>query len=91
MTQSLLQTKFYIPRPRPSLVNRPQLIERLDAGLGQGQIGIDAKLRLVASDRLLLALPLLAGQRLATTLPDQGRVESDAVGAAPLSAGQSSD
>jgi LuxR family maltose regulon positive regulatory protein len=28
----LLQTKLYIPRPRPNRVPRPRLIERLDAG-----------------------------------------------------------
>jgi LuxR family maltose regulon positive regulatory protein len=30
---SLLTTKLYIPPPRPNLVPRPRLIERLDAGL----------------------------------------------------------
>lgn len=33
MTTPLLQTKLYIPPPRPSLVPRPPLIERLNAGL----------------------------------------------------------
>ena len=30
----LLQTKLYIPRPRPDLVPRPRLIERLNQGAG---------------------------------------------------------
>ncbi len=29
----LLTTKLYIPPPRPNLVSRPRLIERLNAGL----------------------------------------------------------
>lgn len=33
MTTPLLTTKLYIPPPRPSLVTRPRLIERLNAGL----------------------------------------------------------
>jgi hypothetical protein len=33
----LLQTKLYIPPPRPELVSRPRLIERLDAGKVTGQ------------------------------------------------------
>ena len=33
MTTPLLQTKLYIPLPRPNLVPRPRLIERLNAGL----------------------------------------------------------
>ncbi len=33
MEAPLLQTKLYIPRPRPELVSRPRLIERLNAGL----------------------------------------------------------
>jgi len=33
MTTPLLQTKLYIPPPRPTLVSRPRLIERLNAGL----------------------------------------------------------
>ena len=31
----LLTTKLYIPPPRPNLVSRPRLIERLDAGLNR--------------------------------------------------------
>ena len=31
----LLRTKLYIPAPRPELVPRPHLIERLNAGLHQ--------------------------------------------------------
>ena len=33
METPLLQTKLYIPPPRPNLVPRPRLIERLNAGL----------------------------------------------------------
>jgi len=33
MITSLLTTKLYIPPPRPNLVSRPRLIERLNAGL----------------------------------------------------------
>ncbi len=36
MTMPLLTTKLYIPPPRPDLVERPRLIERLDAGLRLG-------------------------------------------------------
>ncbi|MDY7078621.1 MAG: hypothetical protein SXV54_17030 [Chloroflexota bacterium] len=32
MSTPLLQTKLYIPPPRPDLVLRPRLIERLNAG-----------------------------------------------------------
>ena len=32
MARPLLDTKLYAPRPRPSLVNRPQLIEKLSRG-----------------------------------------------------------
>jgi LuxR family maltose regulon positive regulatory protein len=34
VTDELLQTKLYFPRVRPSLVPRPRLIEKLNAGLG---------------------------------------------------------
>ena len=33
MNTPLLQTKLYIPSPRPNLVPRPRLIERLNEGL----------------------------------------------------------
>ncbi len=36
MAGDLLQTKLYIPRLRPSLVQRPHLIEKLNQGLQQG-------------------------------------------------------
>jgi LuxR family maltose regulon positive regulatory protein len=36
MAQSLLTTKLYVPPPRPDLVSRPRLIERLDEGLRLG-------------------------------------------------------
>ncbi|MDY7077064.1 MAG: LuxR family transcriptional regulator, partial [Chloroflexota bacterium] len=42
MTTPLLQTKLYIPPPRPDLVPRPRLIERLNAGL-------DRKLTLISA------------------------------------------
>ena len=32
----LLTTKLYIPPPRPNLVSRPRLVERLDEGLRLG-------------------------------------------------------
>jgi len=38
----LLRTKLFIPRPRPNLVSRPRLIERLNAGL-------EKKLTLIAA------------------------------------------
>ena len=34
MSGDLLQTKLYVPRLRPSLVPRPRLIEKLNAGVG---------------------------------------------------------
>jgi LuxR family maltose regulon positive regulatory protein len=34
MSGDLLQTKLYVPRLRPSLVSRPHLIKKLNAGLG---------------------------------------------------------
>jgi LuxR family maltose regulon positive regulatory protein len=36
VTIPLLKTKLYIPPPRPDLVSRPRLIERLDEGLRPG-------------------------------------------------------
>lgn len=44
MTTPLLTTKLYIPPPRPNLVERPRLVERLDEGLRQGH-----KLTLIAA------------------------------------------
>jgi LuxR family maltose regulon positive regulatory protein len=37
MTTTLLTTKLYIPPPRPNLVPRPHLVERLDEGLRLGR------------------------------------------------------
>jgi LuxR family maltose regulon positive regulatory protein len=37
MPEPLLTTKFYIPEPRPNLVPRPRLVERLDEGLRLGR------------------------------------------------------
>ena len=37
MTTPLLTTKLYIPPPRPDLIPRPRLIERLDQGLHLGR------------------------------------------------------
>ena len=36
MATPLLRTKLYIPPPRPGLVPRPRLVERLDEGLRRG-------------------------------------------------------
>ena len=36
MATPLLTTKLYIPPPRPNLVARPHLIQRLDEGLHWG-------------------------------------------------------
>jgi LuxR family maltose regulon positive regulatory protein len=36
MTAPLLRTKLYVPPPRPNLVARPRLIERIDRGLRLG-------------------------------------------------------
>lgn len=45
----LLQTKLFKPTPRPALIARPQLIERLHAGLGLGLQGFAARLTLVSA------------------------------------------
>ncbi|NOZ27804.1 MAG: AAA family ATPase [Chloroflexi bacterium] len=37
MTTPLLKTKLYIPPPRPNLVSRPRLFQRLDEGLHTGR------------------------------------------------------
>jgi LuxR family maltose regulon positive regulatory protein len=44
MTAPLLATKLYIPPPRPSLVPRPRLLERLDEGLR-----LDRRLTLISA------------------------------------------
>ena len=36
MSEPLLLTKFYTPPPRPNIVRRPRLIERLNEGLAKG-------------------------------------------------------
>ncbi len=36
MSEPLLLTKLYVPPPRPNLVLRPRLIERLNKGLSSG-------------------------------------------------------
>jgi LuxR family transcriptional regulator, maltose regulon positive regulatory protein len=33
MSTPILATKLYIPRPRPNMVSRPRLLERLNEGL----------------------------------------------------------
>lgn len=38
MSGSLLQTKFYIPPERPNLISRPRLLDKLNAGLGDGRL-----------------------------------------------------
>ena len=48
METPLLQTKLYIPSPRPELVPRPRLIERLNEGLDQSQ-GFSRKLTLISA------------------------------------------
>ena len=37
MSTPILATKLYIPPPRPKVVLRPRLIERLNEGLSAGQ------------------------------------------------------
>jgi LuxR family maltose regulon positive regulatory protein len=54
METSLLATKLYIPPPRPELVPRPRLIERLNAGLlgqsgDQGRLAFARKLTLISA------------------------------------------
>jgi LuxR family maltose regulon positive regulatory protein len=36
----LLATKLFVPRPRPDLVSRPRLLDRLDAGLDGGRCSL---------------------------------------------------
>jgi LuxR family maltose regulon positive regulatory protein len=45
----LLQTKFFKPSLRPSLIARPQLIAQLNAALGSGTQGFTARLTLVSA------------------------------------------
>lgn len=45
----LLQTKLFKPALRPSLITRPHLIDRLNAGLGNGTQGFAARLTLVCA------------------------------------------
>jgi LuxR family maltose regulon positive regulatory protein len=49
MDTPLLQTKLYIPPPRPDLVARPCLIERLNEGLPRQNSGFARKLTLVSA------------------------------------------
>ena len=49
MTSLLLQTKFFKPVPRPALITRQYLIERLNEGLGHGAGGFAARLTLVSA------------------------------------------
>jgi LuxR family maltose regulon positive regulatory protein len=48
MSTPILATKLYIPPPRPKIVLRPRLIERLNEGLGRHQ-GFGRKLTLIAA------------------------------------------
>ncbi|MCI0729526.1 MAG: LuxR family transcriptional regulator, partial [Chloroflexi bacterium] len=48
MSTPILATKLYIPPPRPKVVLRPRLIERLNEGLGQNQ-GFGRKLTLISA------------------------------------------
>ena len=48
MSAPILATKLYIPPPRPKIVLRPRLIERLNEGLRQNQ-GFERKLTLISA------------------------------------------
>jgi len=48
MSTPILATKLYIPPPRPNLVLRPRLIERLNEGLSQN-LGFGRKLTLISA------------------------------------------
>jgi len=48
MPTSILATKLFVPPPRPNVVLRPRLIDRLDAGLRQGR-GFGRKLTLISA------------------------------------------
>ncbi len=48
MFKPILATKLYIPPPRPNIVTRPRLIERLNEGLRQNQ-GFGRKLTLISA------------------------------------------
>lgn len=48
VTDIVLQTKLFMPEPRPNLVDRPSLIHRLNSGLGPGP-GFTRKLTLVSA------------------------------------------
>ena len=64
MATTILTTKLYIPPPRPNLVSRPRLVERLDEGLRLGH-----KLTLISAPAgsgktTLMARPPAAGAAL---------------------------
>jgi ATP/maltotriose-dependent transcriptional regulator MalT len=42
MESQLLATKLFVPQPRPGLVARPRLIERLNEALGSGLVMVSA-------------------------------------------------
>jgi LuxR family maltose regulon positive regulatory protein len=44
MSAPILATKLYIPLPRPKIILRPRLVERLNEGLSSGR-----KLTLISS------------------------------------------
>ncbi len=48
MATPVLVTKLYIPPPRPNVVSRPRLIERLNEGLHR-------RLTLLSKPRLIIA------------------------------------
>ena len=48
MSMPILATKLYIPPPRPKIVRRPRLIERLNEGLRQNT-GFGRKLTLISA------------------------------------------
>lgn len=49
MSGLILQTKLFKPAPRPSLIARQHLIDRLNEGLGHGAEGFAARLTLVSA------------------------------------------
>jgi LuxR family maltose regulon positive regulatory protein len=69
METPLLQTKLYIPPPRPDLVARPRLIERLNEGLPRQNSGFARKLTLVSAPAGSLALTLMVAGLPSSTGP----------------------
>jgi LuxR family maltose regulon positive regulatory protein len=88
METPLLQTKLYIPSPRPELVPRPRLIERLNAGLresgGFGQSrGFGRKLTLISAPAGFGKTTLVSEwihRRGASLVPEEGCAPSSSAG-----------